>query len=230
MLGIPVHDMLISILFYADDIVLLAETEPELQTMLNKLNEWCSKWKMKINETKTNVVHFGNKHQLKTQYVFKVGNNSLNVVDRYKYLGIILNEILEFEITASFLADAASRGLGAMIGKTKHLIALDFETFEKLFTTGVVPIMHYGSEVLGFKRFHVTEGIQNRAIRCMPTIALRSEAGWYSVRCKHWINIVKYWNRLVNMSQSTLTAKLFHWDYEKSVYNNNWCSELRILL
>ncbi len=97
-LGIPVHNMLISILFYADDIVLLTETEPKLQTMLNKLNEWCSKWKMSINETKTNVVHFRNKHQLKTQYVFKVGHKSLNVVDRDKYLGIILNEFLEFEV------------------------------------------------------------------------------------------------------------------------------------
>ncbi len=38
------------------------------------------------------VVHFRNKHQLKTQYVFKVGHNFLNVVDRYKYLGIILND------------------------------------------------------------------------------------------------------------------------------------------
>ncbi len=91
-LGIPVHDMLIYILLDADDSILLAETEPELQTMLNKLNEWCSKWKMSINETKTNVVHFKNKHQLKTQYVFKVGNNSLYVVDRYKYLEIILND------------------------------------------------------------------------------------------------------------------------------------------
>ncbi len=61
-LGIHVHDMLISILLYADDIVLLAKTEPKLQTMLNKLNEWCSKWKMSINETKTNVVHFRNKN------------------------------------------------------------------------------------------------------------------------------------------------------------------------
>ncbi len=42
--------------------------------------------------------------------------------------------------------------------------------------------------------------------------------------------MVKYWNRLVNMSQSRLTSTLFHWDYEKSVYNNKWCVELRVLL
>ncbi len=42
--------------------------------------------------------------------------------------------------------------------------------------------------------------------------------------------MVKYWNRLANISQSRLTSKLFHWDYENSVYNSNWCSELRVLL
>ncbi len=41
---------------------------------------------------------------IKTQYVFKVDNNSLNVVDRYKYLGIILNDFLEFKVTVSTLA------------------------------------------------------------------------------------------------------------------------------
>ncbi len=96
---------------------------------------------MSINKTKTNVVHFRNKHQLRTQYVFKIGNNSLNVVDRYKYLRIILNEFVEFEVIVSTFADAASGGLGAVIGKTKHPSNLDFKTFEKLFSTGV----HYGS-------------------------------------------------------------------------------------
>ncbi len=127
----------------------------------------------------------------------------------------------------------ASRGLGAVIGKTKPLSDLGFKTFEKLFTTGVVPIMHYGSEVWGFKRFHLTESIENRAIhfyfglhKFTPIAARRSEVGLFSTRCKQWINMVKYWNRLVNMSQSRLISKLFHWDYEKSVYNNNWCSSL----
>ncbi len=36
----------------------------------------------------------------------------------------------------------------------------------------------------------------------MPIAALRSKVGWYSASCKQWINMVKYWNRLVNMSQS----------------------------
>ncbi len=80
-------------------------------------------------------------------YVFNVGNKYLKFVDIYKYLGMILNGFLEFEVTVSTLADATNRGLGPVIGKTMHLIDLGFKTFGKLFTTSVVPIMHYGSEV-----------------------------------------------------------------------------------
>ncbi len=43
---------------FTDDITRLAETESDLQKMMDKLNSWCEKWKMVINEKKTQVVHF----------------------------------------------------------------------------------------------------------------------------------------------------------------------------
>ena len=51
--GITVGEVIISILLYADDIVLLSETEEKLQQMLNILNSWCAKWRMKVNHDKT---------------------------------------------------------------------------------------------------------------------------------------------------------------------------------
>lgn len=44
-LGVPVGDMKISIFLYADDVVLLAETESDLQDILDKVTEWGSKWR-----------------------------------------------------------------------------------------------------------------------------------------------------------------------------------------
>ena len=44
--GVKYGDILISILLYADDIILLAETEEEMQIMLNELQTWCIKWRM----------------------------------------------------------------------------------------------------------------------------------------------------------------------------------------
>ena len=43
------HNLNISILLYADDIVLLAENEVNLQLMLSTLEKWCRDWKLDVN-------------------------------------------------------------------------------------------------------------------------------------------------------------------------------------
>ena len=45
-------------LLYADDVVLLAESEFELQKQLDVLYNWCTKWQLEINYEKSNIVHF----------------------------------------------------------------------------------------------------------------------------------------------------------------------------
>ena len=48
----------ISVLMYADDIVLLSESPIGLQNCLNNLLEYCSQWKLSVNLKKTKVVIF----------------------------------------------------------------------------------------------------------------------------------------------------------------------------
>ena len=42
----------VSILFYADDIFLIADDEQSLQDQLNYLYEWCNKWRLSLNNSK----------------------------------------------------------------------------------------------------------------------------------------------------------------------------------
>ena len=60
-LGVNIGDLKISILLYADDIVILANSEQDLQQMLNTLNHWCQKWQLNVNEEKTKIIHFRGK-------------------------------------------------------------------------------------------------------------------------------------------------------------------------
>lgn len=56
--GVSIEDMNLSILLYADDIVLIAENEVNLQNMLNIMSLWCSKWRLTINSEKNTSCSF----------------------------------------------------------------------------------------------------------------------------------------------------------------------------
>ena len=47
----------LNVLLYADDIVLIAKSENDLQDLLFIVEEWCRKWRLEVNLAKTNIMH-----------------------------------------------------------------------------------------------------------------------------------------------------------------------------
>ncbi len=88
-------------------------------------------------------------------------------VEQYKYLGIVINEFNDYNVTAQFLADAAYRALGSVINKYKSINGLGYYTYIRLFQSGVCPILDYCSEVWGYKKFPQIDAIQNKAIKLL---------------------------------------------------------------
>ncbi len=101
-------------LLYVDDLCLISDNERDLQAMLNVLSDWCGKWGMKVNVRKTKVVHFRPLSILRTDTRFTCGNSEIHIVDRYKYLGLIVSEHLDYHITGTIVAQATSRALGLL--------------------------------------------------------------------------------------------------------------------
>ena len=81
----------VSILLYADDIVLLSDSEKGLQSMPTYLNKWCMQWCLDINGLKSNIIHFRPKKV--PVYQFKCGTQIIKTIDRYTYLGVILADL-----------------------------------------------------------------------------------------------------------------------------------------
>ncbi len=48
----------------------------------------------KVNISKPNVVHFG--IVPRSNYQFSCGNNDIETIDKYKYLGLMFTEFLDF--------------------------------------------------------------------------------------------------------------------------------------
>jgi hypothetical protein len=232
--GIKLNDdLIIALLLYADDLAIIADSEEDLQMMLNILEIWCKKWRMRINVKKTKIVHFRTPSQPKTEYNFLFNNEIVQCVDKYKYLGIILDEHLNFNTTVTVLAGSANRALGSIYTKFNKLKGLGFTTFTTLYNSGVAPILDYCSGIWGYQNFEKIDTVQNRALRFYlgvhkfaPNLAINGDMGWVSSGVRRKVEMFRYWNRLMKMELHRITKKFFTWDFDKRRSTGNWNSDI----
>ena len=99
-IGIKMGNDKLTCLLYADDLVIFANTARELQTLTDQLREWCFENYVTVNTEKSQAVHFHHKTKKKSSFVFKYENEALKTVSSYKYLGVLLHEHLDYNVTA----------------------------------------------------------------------------------------------------------------------------------
>ena len=67
----------------------------------------------------------------------------------YTYLGLLLDEYLDFNVTAKSFAQSAGRAIGLVIAKCKEMGGVPYNVFTKLYDSSVWPVIAYGSSVWG---------------------------------------------------------------------------------
>ena len=88
-LGVPLSDGdRLSMLMYADDLVLIASSPKDLQCMLNTLYNRTIKWRLSINIEKTKVMHCRKQRNKNTDFTFQLGDYDVKTVGSYRYLGL----------------------------------------------------------------------------------------------------------------------------------------------
>ena len=229
-----VGNLQLNILLYADDMVVLGETEEALQSLLHKIYEWCNDWRLKVNESKTKIVHFRNASSDVTEFKFMYGQSELEKVSQYKYLGIILDEYLKYNCCIKALADSSGRALGGIISKFKSLRNVGYDTFSKLYKSGVQPVSEYGAGIWGWHKASEIDTIQNRAMRYYLGVhkfaanaAIVADMGWTKPMYNRYLCLIRFWNRMLSLPDERLTKQIFNYDYDKCV--RNWCKEIKCI-
>ena len=80
-----------NVLAYADDIVLIADSKSSLEYIYHKLNDNINKLKLNMNKNKSKCMIFERANHKSCISEIKLGNDTLEVVQNYKYLGHIVN-------------------------------------------------------------------------------------------------------------------------------------------
>ena len=138
------------VLLYADDTIILAENERDLQTALDTLQGNCTKFKLIVNINKTKIIIFS-RGKVRRFTTFKYGCDIIEVVSDYVYLGVKMNFTNTFTKAMKKQLDQGCRAQFSMLIKARNLdFPIDIQT--KLFESIVCPILLYGSEVCGFQK------------------------------------------------------------------------------
>ena len=150
------------VLMYADDTVIMAENEHDMQRNLNLLNVYCNCNKLKVNISKTKSMVFArSKTRLNNIPTFKLGNIDLEQVDDYMYLGICFNWNGSFVKAKKLLHDKASKAMHSLTQKGMRL-NLPTDIMLKLFDSCVEPILLYGCEVWGYENVDILEKVHTQ--------------------------------------------------------------------
>jgi hypothetical protein len=233
-------DILTHIL-WADDLVLMSDSENGLQIQLNNLFSFCCKFQMIINEQKTKVVIFGKKSGNES---FFLNGKVLDIVEKYKYLGTIFNSVLRSygnpcREMSTYLGDKALKASFATLKKVSSVGFVTPQIGLHLFDTCVLPILEYGSEVWGTgKPNEQLERLQLRFLKLLLgvkgstcSIAVYGEMGRFPLVLRQKVKIIQYWLRLQGLSNNKIVKQVYVMLERLDVLGyNTWATNVKNIL
>ena len=235
--GLKIGDIYLASLLFADDIVLFSEFAESLQAQIDLFYKYCEIWNLIISITKTKIV-IHNQIYAKHSFSFTLAENTLEIVDKYKYLGLwCSNNNNIFVKNHSYLAEQARKAIFTISNYSHNIGHLTPKLPLKVFQARIEPILMYGSEVLyigkeilDFETVHLSFLKNMLGVKQQTTsVTIYGDTGRYPLFLKQQILALKYWIRLISLPRSC---------YLRIVYNSltsldfidetNWCFHIRL--
>ena len=222
-------------LIWADDLLILSETEQGLQKMLNNLLKYTKTNTIDVNLDKTNCMIFNKIGRLIVRN-FWFGNKKIKMTREYKYLGFLVTPSLNLHTALTDLRDRGLKSYGALKSKLGNLFRKHINTTTHLFDSLVKPILLYGSDFWGCLKLPRINPVENLHIKfCKELLGLGTRSTNLGAllelgRCPLIIsgkkNAIKNWERI---AQQKNTNPIITNSYLNSI-ENGWASSVRTYL
>jgi len=224
---VQILDTKLNCLMFADDIVLFSDSSTGLQNSLDKLKLYCEKWHLTVNTEKTKVLIFNKNGRLLKNHIFKFGEEIVEIVKNYCYLGIIFCVSGSFKQAVHSLLDKAMKAFFAL---KQYDIRNNVKVALKLFQTLVLPIAKYGCEVwcpfylhqineanlidlcdkfpiekLNSKFCKYLLGVHWKA----SNLAVRGELGQFPLIIGCFLQCLRFWSRNCSLNSDSIVKKSY---------------------
>ncbi len=242
--GVNIGNSRLSILFFADDIAILADSQEDLEYMLEVIYKYSTYWRFCFNLDKCGVVVFhysirppivyGNcTNDCKCNHHFRFGPFLINEVLLYKYLGVELDYRLVFHEFKDRILARARSNLGRIWNMGIREGVLSVKAAINLYQALVVSGLEYSSEVWGFDKWALGEQIQYQfaryTLRCSPMTskpALVGELGLISLYGRRCYKKLVFWFNVINLPDFRLVKQVYLESKKQVSKKSNWCNRI----
>ena len=118
--GVDIGDRNLCSLLYADDVVLMTDSADELQAMIDIVDNYCKEWRLSLNLGKSKVMVVapngavcakGDQAEEAELPEFTFRGSPVEIVDQYKYLGVIITNKLLWDQHISKVVNDGKKAL-----------------------------------------------------------------------------------------------------------------------
>jgi len=235
--GVKLDTLLLTVLLFADDMVLFSESRNGLQMALDNLSNYCSQWGLTVNIDKTKCVVFRKGGKLNRLDKWNYDYKQLETASHFKYLGFDFGSSGKFAIGIQALVDQSNKALFGLKRIIHQYPEMTAGMQIKLFHALILPILSYGCEVWGFCAADQIEKMYLRFLKSVlgvrknvPTAFVFSELNLFPLLHKRLILIFKYWLKIVQLPNNNIVKVVYNMLLREVESNNditNWVSLLK---
>ena len=230
--SIDLHNIELSHLLYADDLILMSWSKEGLQVCLGKLANYCDKWNLKVNMENSKTLVFNPGSRNFNDHEFYFNDNELESVKEFTYLGIDFTLNGSFSSAVNTLKDKANKAIPPLID-TVFKFEMTYKQATNLFSSLIKPILLYGSEIWGSLSAHQLKVVNNDTTqlgnyiltsnversqlkfckqilglkRNCPSLAVLGELSLSPITLTGFIRLIKFWHRLTQMDEECLANR-----------------------
>ena len=173
--GIPLGptDIELFLLLFADDLTFLASTVIGLQNQLSVLSVAAERLCLTVNLDKSKVIVFRKGGFLVAKEKWFLGGAVLEVVNKYKYLGLTFSTGHSFAAAMEDTSIRAKKSTLEVLRALKKINCNSPEVFFKLFDAQIVPILLHAAEIWCYRNYEQIERVHLFA--CKKSLHVRNK-------------------------------------------------------
>ena len=224
-LGVQIFGAQVALLLFADDIVILANNELELQRMLQVVADYASRWRFEFNHRKCGVMMCGTVAQRRVPpgTVFLLAGEAIAVVEHYKYLGVDMSGARgQWNVYIDRMYQGAQMELRRLAWKSGGFRTISLVSLRGLWASQIRPVLEYAAELwegnISESREKKLESLQNQFAKMAigfskwstpAASGVRAEVALPSLKSRRRLLKLGFWDRLCTMDSGRVVARVF---------------------